>query len=148
MGFITSVFGLALAALAWFNPLALPFALQMALFILGFDLSGIVGKVALFALIFTMPPVLGVEVGAFVVALVLMLLAELAIFAFELDRLYRLLLKPGAVFVAAFLALGFQPALIVAGADLLLNLTTGMKTRKPPKPKAAKDEQKGGRKGK
>jgi hypothetical protein len=148
MGVITSGIGIALAALAWFNPLAFPFVLQIALFILGFDLSGIVGKVALFVLIFMMPPVLGVEVGAFVVALVLMLLAELAIFAFELDRMYRLLLKPGTVFVAAFLALGFQPALIVAGVDLLLNLTTGMKTRKPPKPKAAKEAQKGGHKGK
>jgi hypothetical protein len=131
MGMITRVAGIALAALAWLNPLALPSALQIALFILGFDMSGLVGKVALFAIIFLLPPVFGPEVGAFVIALFVMLVVELLIFAFEIDRWYRLLLKPGAVFIAAFLALGFQPALIVAGVDLLINMASKWKGGKP-----------------
>jgi len=149
MGMITSVFGLTLAALAWFNPLALPSALQIALFILGFDMSGLVGKVALFAIIFLLPPVFGPEVGAFVIALFVMLVVELLIFAFEIDRWYRLLLKPGAVFIAAFLALGFQPALIVAGVDLLINMASKWKSRKPKavkaglRPKAAQPARRG-----
>jgi len=131
MGMITRLAGVALAALAWFDPLGFPLALRVALFILGFDMAGILGKVALFAIIFLLPPVFGPEVGAFVIALFVMLVVELLIFAFEIDRWYRLLLKPGAVFVAAFLALGFQPALIVAGIDLLINMASRWKSRKP-----------------
>ena len=131
MGMITRAAGIALAALAWFDPFALPLALRIAIFILGFDMSGLVGKLAIFALVFMLPPVFGPEVGAFVLALVIMLVAELVLFAFELDRLYRLLLKPAAVFAAAFLALGLQPALIVAGADLLVNMASKWKTMKP-----------------
>jgi len=142
MGMITRVVGVALAALAWFDPLGFPLALRVALFILGFDMAGILGKIVLFAIIFLLPPVFGPEVGAFVIALFVMLIVELLIFAFEIDRWYRLLLKPGAVFVAAFLALGFQPALIVAGVDLLINMASKWKSRKPkavkagPRPKA------------
>lgn len=130
MGMITRVAGVAFAALAWFDPLGFPLALRVALFILGFDMAGLVGKVVLFAIIFLLPPVFGPEVGAFVIALFVMLVAELLLFAFEFDRLYRLLLKPGAVFVAAFLALGFQPALIVAGVDLLINMASKWKSGK------------------
>lgn len=130
MGMLTRVAGVALAVLAWFNPLGLPFALCVALFILGFDLSGMLGKLALFAFIIFFPVSFGAEVGAFVIALFVMLVVELLLFAFELDRLYRLVLKPGAVFVAAYLALGLQPALIVAGVDLLANMLSKWKSRK------------------
>ncbi|MCX6820577.1 MAG: hypothetical protein NT016_01345 [Candidatus Aenigmarchaeota archaeon] len=142
MGLITNVIGVALSAFAWFNPLALPFALQIALFILGFDMSGLLGKIALFALLFFLPPVLGADAGAFVVTLFIMLVVELLIFAFEIDRLYRLVLKPAAVFVAAYIAIGLEPALLIAGVDLLINVLNRLKTRKPG---AAKPE-KGGRK--
>jgi len=144
---ITRAAGIALAALAWFDPLGLPLALRVAVFILGFDMSGLVGKLAIFALVFMLPPVFGPEVGAFALALVIMLVAELVLFAFELDRLYRLLLKPAAVFAATFLALGLQPALIVAGADLLVNMASKWKSAKPrtvhkakpgPRPKPAR----------
>ncbi|MFH1623055.1 MAG: hypothetical protein ABIA12_00845, partial [Candidatus Aenigmatarchaeota archaeon] len=101
MGMITRAVGIALAALAWFDPLGFPLTLRVALFILGFDMSGLVGKLAIFVLVFMLPPVFGPEAGAFVLALVIMLLAELVLFAFELDRWYRLLLKPAAVFAAA-----------------------------------------------
>ena len=131
MGMITRIAGVALAALAWFDPLGFPLALRVALFILGFDMSGILGKIGIFVLVFLLPPVFGPEAGAFVMALVIMLVAELVLFAFELDRWYRLLLKPAAVFVAAFLALGLQPALIVAGIDLLINMLSRWKSRKP-----------------
>lgn len=130
MGMITRVAGVALAALTWFDPLGLPLALRVALFILGFDMSGILGKVGIIALVFLLPPVFGPEVGAFVIALFVMLVAELLVFAFELDRLYRLLLKPGAVFVAAYIALGLEPALIVAGADLVVNMLSKWKSLK------------------
>jgi len=138
MGLITSVIGLLLAAFAWFNPLALPFALQIALFILGFDMSGLLGKIALFALLFFLPPVFGPDVGAFVVTLFIMLVVELLIFAFELDRLYRLVLKPAAVFVAAYIAIGLDAALVLAGIDLVINVLTRLKTNKPKSAKPAK----------
>jgi len=145
MGLITNAIGVLLSAFAWFNPLALPFALQIALFILGFDMSGLVGKIALFALLFFLPPVFGPDVGAFVVTLFIMLVVELLIFALEIDRLYRLVLKPAAVFVAAYIVIGLQPALVLAGVDLLINVLNRMKSNRPKAAKSGKGSSRKGR---
>lgn len=102
---------------------------RAALFILGFDMMAMSAKVAVFALNFLFPA-FGDAFGAFSWTLLLLVMAELIIKTIEADRPYRLLVKPAAVFATAFLSLGLQPALVVAGIDLLINLTHKIKRRK------------------
>ena len=121
--------GLLLTLFAWFNPFALDTLLCVALFILGFDMMAMSAKVIVFALNFLFPA-FGDAFGAFSWALLLLFMAELVITVVEAERPYRLLVKPAAVFGTAFISLGLQPALVVAGIDLLINLTHKIKRRK------------------
>lgn len=124
-----NVAGLLVALFAWFNPLSFGMFVRISLFILGFDMMSIYAKVAVFALNFFFP-VFGDAFGAFSWTLLLLFMSELIIAAVEVERPYKLLVKPVAVFVTAFLSLGLQPALIVAGIDLLINLTHKIKRKK------------------
>ena len=64
--------------------------------------------------------------------------AELIIMLIEVERPYRLFVKPAAVFATAFLSLGLQSALVVAGIDLLINLTHKIKRKKKKRKKKKK----------
>jgi len=129
MGTLRTLVGLLITLFVWFNPFALDMLVRVALFILGFDMIGMVAKIAVFVLNFFFP-VFGDAFGTFSWTLLLLVMAELVITTIEAERPYRLLVKPAAVFAAAFLALGLQPALIVAGTDLLINLKHKIKRRK------------------
>ena len=121
--------GLLVSLVAWFNPFALDMLVRAALFILGFDMMAMSAKVAVFALNLFFP-VFGDAFGTFSWTLLLLVMAELIIATIEIERPYRLLVKPIAVFITVSLSLGLQPALVVAGIDLLINLTHKIKRRK------------------
>lgn len=121
--------GIALALFAWFNPLGLEMLLRVSLFILGFDMMGIVAKIGIFTLNFFFP-VFGYTFGIFSWTLLLLFASELIILLTSIALEYRLAIKPLAVFVIAFLSLGLQPALVVAGIDLLINMTDKIRLRK------------------
>jgi len=129
MGALRTLAGLLITLFVWFNPFALGMLVRVALFILGFDMIGMGVKIAVFVLNFFFP-VFGDTFGTFSWTLLLLVLAELVIATIEVERPYRLLVKPAAVFITAYLALGLQPALVVAGTDLLINLTHKIKRRK------------------
>lgn len=124
-----NVAGLLVALFAWFNPLSFDMFVRISLFILGFDMIEMPAKIAVFALNFFFP-VFGDAFGAFSWTLLLLFMAELILMVVEVERPYKLLIKPIAVFATAFLSLSLQPALIVAGIDLLINLTHKIKRKK------------------
>ena len=129
MNILLTIAGLILALIAWFNPFALDMLVRIALFILGFDMMGMMAKLVVFVLNFFFP-VFGNAFGMFSWMLLLLFISELLIIVIEADRPYRLVVKPVAVFATAFLSLGMQPALIVAGTDLLINITHKIKRGK------------------
>lgn len=121
--------GIALALFAWFDPLGLEMLLRVSLFILGFDMMGIIAKIGIFALNFFFP-FFGNTFGIFSWTLLLLFASELAILLTPIAEEYRLVIKPLAVFVAGFLSIGLQTALVVAGIDLLINMTDRIRLRK------------------
>jgi len=132
-----TIAGLLIALIAWFNPFGFDMLTRVALFILGFDMMRMLAKLAVFTLSFFFP-VFGDAFGAFSWTLLLLFAAELIIMVIEVERPYRLFVKPAAVFATAFLSLGLQPALVVAGIDLLINLTHKIKRRKKKRKKKKK----------
>ncbi len=136
MKVLLTIAGLIIALIAWFNPFALDMLVRIALFILGFDMMGMMAKLGVFVLNFFFP-VFGDAFGMFSWMLLLLFISELLIIIIEVDRPYRLIVKPTAVFATAFFSLGMQPALVVAGTDLLINLTHKIKRdkKKPRKKK-------------
>jgi hypothetical protein len=124
--------GLFLALFAWFNPLGLDILIRVALFILGFDMIEMPAKLAVFALNFFFP-VFGDAFGIFSWTLLFLFMSELIIAVIEVERPYRMFVKPVAAFATAFLSLGLQPALIIAGVDLVINLTQKISRKKKTK---------------
>jgi len=113
--------GLVLVLLSWFNPLSFSITIRIILFILGFDMMAILPKIGVFVLNTVFP--LGQAFGYLSWTLLLLFAAELMIACTEAYKSYRLIIKPAAVFIVAYLSLGLQLALIAAGIDLLINLT-------------------------
>lgn len=134
---LLTVVGLFVALFAWFNPFGVDMLVRVALFILGFDMMNMAVKLGVFALNFFFP-VFGDAFGTFSWTLLFLFMAELIIIVIEADKPYRLFVKPAAVFATAFLSLGLQPALIVAGIDLLINLTHKIKLKKKKRKKKKK----------
>ena len=126
MGIFGNILGLALVVLAWFDPFGFSLLIRIVLFILGFDMMGLVPKIGLFAIYFFYP-VFGTAFGNLSWTLILLFAAEIVLMIVKLEVPFRFFVKPLAVFVTAYLALGFQPALIAAGIDLLFNLTHKIK---------------------
>jgi hypothetical protein len=121
--------GLALTALAWFDPLGFGMLARISMFILGFDMMGIWLKAIVIASgIFI--PILGGTFGAFSWTLLLIFGAELLATGFDMERPYFLIVKPSAAFIVAFFACGLEPALVVGGADLAVNLVRKMEPKK------------------
>ena len=129
MKILLRIVGIVLALFAWFNPLGLGMLLRASLFILGFDMMGIAAKIGIFALNFFVP-VFGEAFGIFSWTLLLLFGSELVILLTKVAQGYRLAIKPLAVFVATFLSLGLQPAIAIAGIDLLINMTDRIRLRK------------------
>jgi len=119
MGVIRELIGIALVVVAWFDPLHLDLTMRILIFILGFDTMSLIPKIGVFILDYFLG-------FAWLGWTLLILLATEIISSFLIiGKIVRLIVKPVAVFAVAFLALGLQPALIVAGIDLLLNLGIG-----------------------
>lgn len=119
--FLGNAIGLALILLSWFDPFGLGLQVRIVLFIIGFDIMSILPKIGIFLLNLLFP--LSAAFGYLSWALLILFFSELVIAYTEAYKPYRLVIKPSAVFVVAYLALGLQPALVVAGIDLLINLT-------------------------
>jgi hypothetical protein len=119
--FLGNMVGLALILLSWFGPFGLGLQVRVVLFIIGFDTMNMLPKVGIFLLNMLIP--LSAAFGYLSWALLILFFSELLIAYTEAYKPYRLIIKPAAVFIVAYLALGLQPALIAAGIDLLINLT-------------------------
>ena len=130
-----TIIGLTIALFAWFNPLGLDVLVRVALFILGFDMMHVVVKILIFWLNFAFP-IFGEQFEIFSWVLLMLLLVEMVLVALRADKPYRIILKPLVVFIAVFVSLGLQPAIIVAGIDLLMNLIHKIKRNGKAKPKA------------
>jgi len=136
---LLTIAGLAIALFAWFNPLGLELPVRVALFILGFDMIGVVVKILIFWLNFAFP-IFGEHFDAFSWTLLMLLMTEVALVAIAVDRPYRLIVKPLVVFTAAYVSIGLQPALVVAGTDLLMNMTHKIKRDRKRKSKKMKKQ--------
>jgi hypothetical protein len=134
--------GITISLLAWFNPLGLAMPMRIALFILGFDMMGVIVKILIFWFNFAFPA-FGDGFSYFSWTLLVLLFSEMLAVALSVDRMYRLIVKPAIVFAAVFISLGFQLALVIAGIDLLMNLAHKIKRDWKPgekKPKKEKGE--------
>lgn len=117
MNILREVSGFALILLAWFNPLGLSLSTQIVFFVLGFDMISLPVKV----LVFTGDYFLGLGIGW---VLMLLVIAEIVTRFLIVNFLFSLIIKPLVVFVVLYLSgLSFEIAIIVAGIDLLLNMT-------------------------
>lgn len=134
---LLTIIGLVVALFAWFNPLGLDMLARTALFILGFDMMGVIVKILIFWTNFAFP-IFGEQFDTFSWTLLMLLLTEMVLVALAADRPYRLVIKPLVVFAAIFISFGLQPALAVAGIDLLVNLTHKIKRNGKAKPKKTK----------
>jgi hypothetical protein len=119
--FLINAIGLVLVILSWFNPFGLGLQVRIILFIIGFDMMSILPKVGVFLLNLLFP--FSTAFGYLSWTLLILFFSELSIAYTKVYKPYRLVIKPLAVFIVAFLALGLQPALVAAGIDLLINLT-------------------------
>jgi hypothetical protein len=127
MSFIREIIGFILIFLAWYNPFNLNQVLLISIFILGFDAMSLVPK-SIFFVIYNLFPFLGLPFGYLSWTLILLVCAELSIWILKTGKPVNLAIKPLVVFVAAYIALNdVQIALMVAGIDLLLNLTHKIK---------------------
>jgi len=119
MRFLREIVGFALIALTWFDPFGLDIMIRILVFILGFDLMSIIPKIGIFVVDY----IFGFAWLGW--SLLILVAAELIAKFLIVGKIIKLIVKPLAVFIVSFLALGFQPALIVAAIDLLLNLGVG-----------------------
>ena len=127
MGFIREIIGFILVFIAWYNPFNLNQMLLISIFILGFDAMSLVPKSILFV-IYLFFPFLGLSFGYLSWTLILLACAELVIWILKTEKPVNRIIKPLVVFITAYLALkDFQLALMIAGIDLLLNLTYKIK---------------------
>lgn len=118
MKLLRELIGFALVILSWFNPFNFGLMVRILVFVLGFDIMSIVPKLAIFVLDY----LIGFAWLGF--TLLILVAAEILVMLLGIKKI-KLIVKPIAVFAVSFLAFGFQPALIAAGIDLLLNIGTG-----------------------
>jgi uncharacterized membrane protein len=121
MGILREIVGLALVVIAWFNFFEIELPIRILMFILGFDLMSLALKFGVFVISY-----FGISFFASLGWTLLLLVVTEVVSSFLLIGLIgKLLIKPTAVFTVAYLALGFQPALILAAIDFFLNLGLG-----------------------
>jgi len=138
MSNLLKIAGLILAMFCWFNPAGLDAMILLPLFILAFDMMGMWMKLIVFVISVAFP-IFGDAFGSFSWMLLFMFGADAVLKLLEIERPYKVLVKPVAVFAVAFFAIGLQPALVIAGIDLLINLTSKIKS---PKKKSNKKNRK------
>ena len=123
MNIIRQTIGLALIILAWIDPFSLGLPFRIVLFVLGFDMLSLIIKVGIFIAEYLLSHFFGLGVGIGWV-LILLVIAELVTRFLFLKWIVDLVIKPVAVFVILFYSgIIWEAAIIVAGIDLLLNLT-------------------------
>lgn len=118
MKLLREVIGFGLVFLAWFNPFNLEAMIRILVFILGFDAMSIVPKIGIFALDY----LFGFRWLGW--TLLILVAAEAILTFIPFGKKINIIVKAVAVFSVSFLAFGLQPALIVAGIDLLLTLSS------------------------
>jgi hypothetical protein len=117
MSILRQIIGLFLIFLAWLNPLNLEPKFRIVLFILGFDMITLIVKVVVFGIDYF----IGLGIGwALFLLVIVELITKFLLVKFFLD----LILKPLVIFAILILSnLSLEIAIIVAGIDLLLNMT-------------------------
>ena len=120
MKILRNAVGFVLILLAWFNPLGFEDMVRILIFVLGFDAMTILPKIGIFVIDY----LFGFAWLGW--TLLLMVAAEAIVMFIPLaEKILKYIVKPMGVFVVSFIAFGLQPALIVAGIDLLLNIGIG-----------------------
>lgn len=123
MNILRQTIGLALIVLAWIDPFSLGLPFRIVLFVLGFDMLSLMIKVGIFIAEYLLSHFFGFGVGIGWV-LILLLIAEVITRFLFLKWIVDLIIKPVVVFVILFYSgIIWEAAIIVAGIDLLLNLT-------------------------
>lgn len=117
MRFLFELIGLAMILFSWFNPFGLDMMIRVLIFLLGFDMFGIIPKIAIFVIDYLF--------GFAWLGWTLLIMVAAEAIVMLISKKINLIVKPVAIFAVSYLALGLQPALITAGIDLLLNI--GMK---------------------
>ena len=122
MNILRLTIGLILIVLAWFDPFNFGLSFRIVLFVLGFDMLSLVIKIGIFIVDYLLSYYLvGVGIGWM---LILLLIAEVITKFLFLKWIVDLIVKPVVVFVILFYnGIIWEAAIIVAGIDLLLNLT-------------------------
>ncbi len=118
MNILKQSLGLLLIIIAWVDPFELGTSFQVLFFILGFDLTGLILKLVLFAA----DMFLGISgLGWY---LLIFIAVEVLFNVLKLKKLLRYLIKPIVVFLIIFMnGLGWELGIIVGGIDLLLNFS-------------------------
>jgi hypothetical protein len=117
MDLLRQVIGLALIIVAWIDPLSLGESFRIVFFILGFDMISLLVKFLTFGIDYF----LGIGIGW---VLILSIISDIVTRFFFAKSFLDLILKPLAVFAILYLSnLSLEIAIIVAGIDLLLNMT-------------------------
>jgi len=119
MKLIREVLGFGLVFLAWFNPFTLEPMVRILIFLLGFDAMSIIPKIGIFALDY----LFGFRWLGW--TLLVLVAAEALLTLIPFGKKINIIVKAIAVFGVSFLAFDLQPALIVTGIDLLLNIGIG-----------------------
>jgi len=123
MNILRETIGLVLILFAWFNPFSLGLVFRVVFFVLGFDMLSLITKFGIFFAEYLMSHFFGLGIGIGWV-LILLLIAELITKFLFLKWIVDLIIKPVSVFVILlYSGIILEAAIIVAGIDLLLNLT-------------------------
>jgi len=123
MNILRQTIGLVLIVIAWIDPFSLGLPFRIVLFVLGFDMLSLIIKFGIFIAEYLLSRFFGFGVGIGWV-LILLVIAELVTRFLFLKSIVDLIIKPLAVFVILFYSgIMWEAAIVVAGIDLLLNLT-------------------------
>jgi hypothetical protein len=123
MNILRQTIGLVLIIIAWLNPFGFGLPFRIVFFVLGFDMLSLVIKIGVFFVEYLLNYFFdfGVGIGWILILLVIAeIITKFLLFKWVID----LIIKPVAVFVILFYTgIIWEAAVIVAGIDLLLNLT-------------------------
>lgn len=123
MNIVRQTIGLALIVIAWIDPFSLGLPFRIVLFVLGFDMLSLIIKIGIFIAEYLLSYFFEFGVGIGWV-LILLIIAEVVTKFLFFKWIIDLIIKPVAVFVILFYSgIIWEAAIIVAGIDLLLNLT-------------------------
>ena len=123
MNILRQTIGLALIVIAWIDPFSLSLPFRIVLFVLGFDMLSLIIKVCVFVAEYLLGHFFGFGIGIGWI-LILLVIAEVITNFLLFKWVIDLIIKPITVFVILFYnGIIWEAAIIVAGIDLLLNVT-------------------------